>query len=131
MAKTTGITATVTVDNAGGTATAISGDVMSFSTSQSREQIDVTGVDKDFRERLPGLGDWSLALQGTFNNVLSHSVFNSMGTALRTVTVVFSSGGTGTGEAMLTNYNVSLAQGGALTWTVDLNCANGTAFTWS
>lgn len=133
MAKQTGITATVVVDDASGNARTISGDVTSFSTNQSREQIDVTGVDKDFRERLAGIGDWSIGLAGVFNNTaqFSHSVFNTMGTALRTVTISFSAGGTVTGEAMVSDYNVNRDANGALPWTATLNCANGTALTWS
>ena len=98
MAKTTGITSTVVVDDASGSARTISADVTNFGTNQSRAQIDVTGVDKDFMERLPGLGDWSLTLGGVFNNASnqSHAVFSSMGTALRTVTISFSTGGTST-----------------------------------
>lgn len=133
MAKTTGITSTVIVDDAGGTARTISADVTNFGTNQSRAQIDVTGVDKDFMERLPGLGDWSISLAGVFNNAaaFSHSVFSSMGTALRTVTISFSTGGTVTGEASLQDYNVSRANDGALTWTATLNCSSGTALAWT
>lgn len=126
MAKQTGITATVSI---GGTA--ISGAVTDFTINQSRNQIDVTGVDKDFVERLPGLGDWGFTISGTFDSATSHAVFSGMGTALKAVQVVFSSGGTANGTAALESYNVTRAQGGALTYTASLNCANGTAMVWS
>lgn len=133
MAKQTGITAVVTIADAGGTARTISGDVTDFSIGQSRAQIDVTGVDKDFMERLPGLGDYSFSLSGVGNYAASQSasVFGTMGTALRAFTVSFSSGGTANGTAAVESYNVTRAQGGALTWTATLNCANGTGVAWS
>ena len=133
MAKQTGITAVVTIADSGGTARTFSGDVTDFSINQSRNQIDVTGVDKDFFERLPGLGDYSVSLNGVVNvaSNQSHAVFSSMGTALRAFTMSFSSGGTANGTAALESYSVTRAQGGALTWAATLNCANGTAMAWS
>lgn len=133
MAKQTGITSVVIIADAGGTARTISGDVTDFSLGQNRNQIDVTGVDKDFMERLPGLGDYSFTLSGVMNvaSAQAHSVFSSMGTALRAFTLSFSSGGTANGTAALESYNVTRAQGGALTFQATLNCANGTGVTWS
>lgn len=127
MAKQTGITGTLSI---GGTAIATS--VTDFSVGQSRAQIDVTGIDKDFMERLPGLGDWSFTVNGVFDAATSHAVFSAMGTALRAISlVVGSSGGTANGTAALESYNVTRAQGGALTYSATLNCANGTGVTWS
>jgi hypothetical protein len=134
MSKQTGIGAAVTVDDAGGTARTFSAAVTSFTTNQSRNQIDVTGVDKDFFERLPGLGDWSIGLTGVVDLAANgqHSVFASMGTALRTVLIVLGTlGGTVTGEAALQDYNINRAEGGALTWTATLNCSQGTALAWT
>ena len=133
MAKQTGITAVVTIGDAGGTARTISGDVTNFSIGQSRAQIDVTGIDKDFMERLPGLGDFSFGLSGVVNVAAnqSHAVFASMGTALRAFTASFSSGGTANGTASVESYNIERAQGGALTWAAQLNCANGTGIVWT
>ena len=126
MAKQTGITATLSI---GGTA--ISGAVTDFTVNQSRNQIDVTGIDKDFVERLPGLGDWGFTISGTFDSATSHAVFSGMGTALKAISITFSSGGTANGTAALESYNVTRAQGGALTYSASLNCANGTAMAWS
>src|SRR3954470_12392239 len=125
MSKITGITAVVTIADAGGTARTISTDVSDFSLNQSRAQIDVTGIDKDFFERLPGLGDYSFTLSGTFDPGanLGHAHFSSLGTALRAFTASVSSGGTPNGTAALESYNVTRAQGGALTYSATLNCA--------
>lgn len=126
MAKQTGITATLSI---GGTAIATA--VTDFTINQSRQQIDVTGIDKDFMERLPGLGDWGFSCQGTFDTATSHAVFSGMGTALKAISLTFSSGGTANGTAALTSYNVTRAQGGALTYQAQFDCANGTALVWS
>lgn len=133
MPKQTGITASVIIDDNGGTARTISGDVTNFDTAQVRALIDVTGVDKDGMERLPGVADFTLNLSGVVNPTTnnSHTVFASMGTAIRTATVGFSSGGTVTAECAVGNYNISRAAGGALTWSASLSLANGTAASWS
>lgn len=126
MAKQTGITATFSV---GGTALATS--VTDFTVNQSRTQIDVTGIDKDFVERLPGLGDWSFSLNGVFDTATSHAVFSAMGTALRAVSLGFSNGGTANGTGCLESYTVARQQGGALTYSAQIACANGTGIVWS
>lgn len=133
MAKQTGITGTVTIADASGNNRTFSADVTDFSIGQTRQQIDVTGIDKSFMERLPGLGDYSLTLSGVFNATaqFSHDVFSSMGTALRAFTLVVGPQGTAVGTAALESYNVTRAQGGALTWQATLNCANGTGVSWS
>ena len=126
MAKQTGITATVTI---GGTA--ISTSVSDFTIGQSRQQIDVTTIDQDFMARLAGLGDWSFTCNGPFDNSGAHAVFSGMGTALASVSVAFSNAGTANGTGMKTSYNVTRAQGGALTYSAEINCANGTGVAWS
>lgn len=133
MPKITGITSTITIADSAGNNRTFSGDVTDFAVGQSRAQIDVTGVDKSFMERLPGLGDYSVTLSGVFNatSQFSHDVFGSMGTALRAFTLVLGANGTATGTAALESYNVTRAQGGALTWQATLNCANGTGVTWA
>lgn len=133
MAKITGITAVVTIADAGGTARTVSGDVTDFALNQTRAQIDVTGLDKDFFERLPGLGDWSFTFNTAFNPAANqfHAVVSSMGTALRAITVSFSGGGTANGTAALESYAVTRAQGGAVTSSATFNCANGTGVVWS
>jgi predicted secreted protein len=133
VAKQTGITGTVTIADAAGNNRTFSADVTDFTINQSRQQIDVTGIDKSFMERLPGLGDYQVGLSGVFNPTaqFSHDVFASMGTALRAFTIVVGPQGTAVGTAALESYNVSRAQGGALTWQAQLNCANGTAMGWS
>lgn len=135
MAKQTGITGTVTIGDASGVSQTFSADVQTFNINQSRAQIDVTGIDKSFMERLPGLGDYSVDLAGVFNGgngtATAHYVFSSMGTALRAFTLVVGPQGTAVGTAALASYSVARGADGALTWTATLNCANGAAMSWS
>ncbi len=158
MAKQTGITGTVTIGDASGVSQTFSADVQTFNINQSRAQIDVTGIDKSFMERLPGLGDYTIELAGVYNGAgtatavpafgdssvdlagvfnggngtaTAHYVFSSMGTALRAFTLVVGPQGTAVGTAALASYSVARGADGALTWTATLNCANGWAMSWS
>ena len=135
MAKQTGITGTVTIGDASGVSQTFSADVQTFNINQSRAQIDVTGIDKSFMERLPGLGDYSVDLACVFNGgngtATAHYVFSSMGTALRAFTLVVGPQGTAVGTAALAAYSVARGADGALTWNATLNCANGSAMSWS
>lgn len=133
MGKQTGITGTLTVADGSGNNRTFSGDVTNWDFGQTRNQIDVTGIDKSFFERLPGLGDYTFNISGVFNATaqFSHDVFSGMGTALRAFTLVVGPAGTAVGTAALASYTVTRAQGGALTWAATLNCANGTAPVWS
>lgn len=133
MPKQTGITASVVIEDSAGVARVISGDVTNFDTSQVRALQDVTGVDKEAMERLPLIADFTLNLSGVVNPTTnnSHTVFASMGTAIRAGTVGFSTGGTVVARMAVANYNVTRAQGGELTWSATLQLANGTAAAWS
>jgi hypothetical protein len=85
VAKQTGIGGRLWVGD-----TDISGDTGAISgLNQSRAQIDVTGIDKSFMERLPGLGDGSIDFSGFFNNAGAHAELSPMGTANVIVTAAF------------------------------------------
>ena len=134
MPKQTGITGTVTIGDANGVSQTFSGNVQTFTINQSRAQIDVTGIDKSFMERLPGLGDYSIELAGVYDGAgtaTAVQTFASMGTALRAFTIVVGPAGTAVGTASLASWNVSRGNDGALNWTASLNCANGAAMAWS
>jgi hypothetical protein len=134
VAKQTGITGTVTIGDANGVSQTFSGNVQTFDIQQSRAQIDVTGIDKSFMERLPGLGDYSINLAGVYDGAgtaTAIQTFASMGTALRAFTIVVGPVGTAVGTAALASFNVARGGDGALNWTASLNCANGTAMAWT
>lgn len=137
MAKVSALTTTVSVDDSGGTARDISSDCRSVDFDFPRAEMDVTGLDKSNMERLLLRGDWTGTLNGIFNPAtnMSHDVFKTVatqaGTLQRTVTIGFSTGGTVTGECVLTNYQHSIGEDGSHTWSVPFALANGTAAAWS
>lgn len=133
MAKQTGLGCTVTVDNSGGTGQNISNDVTSFNASTPRGLQDITGVDKSAIEKQGLLADGKFTATGVFNPSLSHNVFKDIHTsaATRTVVLAYPGPATLTMEMLFSNYQITRAQSGELTWSVDAELANGTAPAWT
>ena len=77
MAKTSGLAATVIIDDSGGTPQTISNDITNFQFSTPRAVQDITGVDKSAHERLLLLADSSWTFNGVFNTAsnMSHDVW--------------------------------------------------------
>jgi hypothetical protein len=134
MAKLTGIPIVVVVDDSASVAKTISNDINSVTLNTSRGEQDVTGLDKSAMERLLLLGDAELALNGVFNEALSHRVFRDCGIGNpREVTVTFP--GACALDHMVLNlvfssYIVSRGADGALTWTASGKLADGTVPTF-
>lgn len=137
MAKTTGLGATIAVDDSSGTPQTISNDVTNFQFSTPIAVQDVTGVDKFAHERLLLLADFSVTLNGVFNSAanFSHDVFKTVASSrvTRTVTLKPTSGSTPAlaNECLLTDYNITRSNTGELTWTVPGALADGTAPSWT
>lgn len=133
MAKQSGLGwTTLSVDDATPTLTDIKNDVTNFDFSTPRAVQDVTGVDKSAIERLVLLADFAINMTGVFNTAKSHPVLKTISSTnvVRTVSLAISSQ-TLSNECVLTDYQVSRAAGGALTWTVPGALADGTAPAWS
>jgi hypothetical protein len=136
MAKETGLGwTTLSVDDSAGSVVAIKNDVTNFSFGTPRGVQDTTGVDKSAIERLLLLADFSITLNGVFNDdasVGAHTVFKTVPStsANRTVTLAVS-GQTLANETLFTDYALTRAQSGELTWTAPGVLANGTVPTWS
>lgn len=124
----------MSVDDSGGNVCTIKNDVTNFSFSTPRGVQDVTGVDKSAIERLLLLADFSITLNGVFNDEasMSHAVFKTVPSTSvnRTVTLVHS-GQTLANETLFSDYALTRAQTGELTWTAPGVLANGTVPTWS
>lgn len=137
MAKTTGLGATVIVDDSGGTARTISNDVTNFQFATPRGVQDVTGVDKSAMERLLLLADFSTTLNGVFNAASNqqHDVFKTVPSSSvnRTVTLKPTSGSTPalSNETLFSDYQITRAANGELTWQAPGVLADGTVPTWS
>ena len=135
MAKESGLGwTTCSVDDAAGTARAIKNDVTNLQFATPRAVQDVTGIDKSAMERLLLLADFSITLNGVFNDATgqAHDVFKTVPSTsvLRTVTLAVS-GQTLNNECLLTDYPLSRSDSGELTWAVPGVLADGTVPTWT
>lgn len=141
MTKVSGLTTSVTVDDASGAGKDISNDITSFNVSTPRGMQDITGLDKSAVERILLRADGEIQMNGVFNASTadkSHDVFKTVPTqsgsgtgSTRTVVIVYPGTKTLTMECILTDYSLSMGNDGALTWTVNGSIANGVAPAWS
>lgn len=135
MAKENGLGwSTLTVDDASGTPQVLKNDITNLQFATPRAVQDVTGIDKSAMERLLGLADFSVTLSGVFNDAagMSHAVFKTIpSTSVPRTVSIGVSGQTMVAECLLTDYPLSRANDGALTWTVPGVLADGQVPTWS
>lgn len=138
--KTSGLGSVVKVADSASTSRTISNDVSNWQMAMPRAVQDITGVDKFANERLLLLADFSVTLNGIFNYAdanMSHDVFKTIGSTSVVRAVELDPVGTATGapklpvNCVLTDYQVTRAAGGALTWQVPGALADGTAPTWT
>lgn len=135
MAKASGLgQTTLSVDDASGTARAIKNDITNWQMSTPRGVQDITGVDKSANERLLLLADGSVTLNGVFNAAAnqSHDVFKTVSSTSvnRTVTQTVN-GVTLAMEMLPTDYQLTRADSGELTFSVPLSLADGNVPTWA
>lgn len=140
MAKVSGLTTSITIDDASGSGNDLSNDITSFNVSTPRGEQDITGLDKSAMERLLLRADGNITINGVFNSASnkSHDTFKTVPTqsgtgtgSTRTCVIVYPGSKTLTMELILTDYQLAFANDGSLTWTVPGSLANGTAPTWS
>lgn len=132
MAKESGLGATISVDDSGGTLRDISNDVLSFSVNTPQGLLDVTGVDKSAMERVLGLSDGTVQLQVAFNDAAptgSHTVFKTR-TGTRTFTWA-QSGQTLTMEMLIGESSWARGNDGSLIGTISMSLQSGTVPTWA
>ena len=135
MAKSTGLGMTITIDDSGGTARAISNDVTSVDIATPRAIQDVTGVDKSAMERLQVLADASATVNGIWNpaaNPSSHGVFSTVPSSSAARTFAWALGGkTLSMEMMFNDYSLRRPNSGELTFTAPGALSDGTVPTWA
>lgn len=135
MAKETGIGwTTLSVDNSAGSANNIKNDVTNFDFATPRGVQDVTGVDKSAMERLLLLADFSINLNGVFNDAAgaSHDTLKTVpSTSVARTTTLVISGQTLANECMFSDYALNRSASGELTWTAPGVLADGTVPTWT
>lgn len=134
MAKESGLGMSVNVDDSGGVARDISNDNLNIDFATPREEQDITGLDKSARERLQLLADFSVTLNGVFDDAanLAHDVFKDVASTsvARTVTIVIS-GQTLPNEVFFSDYALSRGADGAFTWSAPGALSDGTVPTWA
>lgn len=135
MAKESGLGwTTLSVDDGTGTAQAIKNDVTNFEFATPRGVQEVTGVDKSAYERILLLADFSITLNGVFNDAanMSHAVLKTVSSTSvnRQVTLTIS-GQTLVNECIFTDYSLNRADDGSLTWQAPGLLSDGTVPTWS
>lgn len=134
MAKESGLGFAIAVDDSAGTPRTISNDVTNFEFATPRGVQDVTGVDKSAMERLLLLADFSVTLNGVFNDAanFSHSVFRTVpSTSVARTTTLTHSGQVLPGELLYTDYALTRNNDGSLTWSAPGVLADGTVPTWA
>ena len=139
MAKTSGLGGAVLVQDSAPTVRTITNDVTNYSFSTPRAVQDVTGADKFANERILLLADFSVTLNGVFNSAtsnMSHDVFKTIPSTSVPRSVELDPIGTTTGmpalvvNCLLTDYQITRAATGELTWQVPGSLQDGTAPTW-
>jgi hypothetical protein len=136
MSKTTGLGwTTFSVDDALGNVEAIKNDITNFAFGTPRGVQDVTGVDGLAIERRLLLADCSVTPNGVANFAASpsaHDVFNTVpSTSVARTTTLTVSGKTLANELLYTDYSLTRAATGELTWTAPGVLANGAVPTWA
>lgn len=139
MAKESGLAwSAMSIDDSSGTLRDIRNDMTNFQFATPRAVQDVTGVDKSAMERLLLLADASFTWNGVFNDAanMSHAVFKTVPSTsvAREISCTVSGQTLGTTPqitVLLTDYPLTRAQDGALTWAVPGALANGEIPTWS
>lgn len=135
MAKQSGLAwTTLSVDDSGGVARDIRNDITNCEFATPRATQDVTGIDKSAMERLLLLADFSITLNGVFNAAAnqSHDVFKTVPSTSVNRTVSITVGGKSLpNECIFTDYPLTRADSGELTWAVPGQLADGTVPTWA
>lgn len=135
MAKESGLGwTTLSVDGSDTAANDIRNDITNFEFSTPRAVQETTGIDVFAIERLLLLADFSITLNGVFNDDAdkSHVTFKDVGSTSVTRTVAIGvSGQTLSTECLLTDYALTRGDDGSLTWSVPGVLQSGIAPTWS
>jgi hypothetical protein len=122
------------IDDSSGSARTISNDITNLDFATPREEQDITGLDKSARERLLLLADFTVSINGVFNDAsnMSHDVFKTVpsSSVARTTTLAIS-GQTLAGELFYTDYALSRSSSGELTWSAPGALAGGVVPTWA
>lgn len=134
MAKESGLAwTTLSVDDSSGTPQDVRNDVTNLEFATPRATQDTTGIDKSAFERLLLLADFTITLNGVFNDAAnkSHDVFKTVpSTSVARTVAINVSGQTLSNECIFTDYPLTRSDSGELTWSVPGQLSDGTVPTW-
>jgi hypothetical protein len=134
--KLSGLGGSVSIADASAVAQTITDDVTNWTLSTPRAVQDVTGVGKSANERILLLADISVTYNGVFDDAsnMSHEVFStvpSTSVARANVLIPTSDNPELPFNALFTDYNLTRAATGELTWQAPGVLADGTVPTWT
>lgn len=112
----------------------IRNDITNLQFATPRAVQDITGIDKSANERLLLLADFTITMNGVFNPAanMSHAVFSTIpSTSVNRAIAITVAGKSLSANCVLTDYPLTRATGGALTWAVPGSLADGAVPTWS
>jgi hypothetical protein len=138
MAKESGLGLACSVDDSGGTLRAISNDVTNLTFAIPSGVQDITGVNSTGMERLLLLADMTVTLNGVFNDAATtgaHTVLSNYRTLFtsqvgRTTTIAHS-GQTLSDEILYSDYALTRAADGSLTFTSPGSLSDGGTPAWA
>lgn len=122
------------VDDASGTPRDIKNDITNVQFATPRGVQDVTGLDKSAYERILLLADFSVTLNGVFNDAsnMGHDVFKTVpSTSVARTTTLTVSGQSLVNECLYTDYPLTRADSGELTYSVPGVLSDGTVPQWT
>lgn len=135
MAKTTGMGWTaLTVADSTGSSQSIVNDVTNLDFATPQAMLDSTGLDKSAIERLLLLSDFSINLNGIFNDAVGqqHAVFRTVGLSpVSRFTNMIVAGSTLGATVLYSEYNLIRGTDGSLKWTAAGSLSSGNTPTWS
>ncbi len=120
MTKEAGMQMTVAVDNSSGSAQQLETNITSLDFGTPRGVQDITGVDSRSMERLLTISDFTITLNGVFDDGsnLSHAVLKTISSTSVTREVTIAQSGQNLAvECVFSDYALTRAVGGDLTWT--------------
>ena len=142
--KVTGLAwTTLSVGDSSNTTQDIRNAITELDFATPRAVQDVTGIDKSAIERLLLLADYSINLKGVFDTLAvsgAHVVFSTVpSTSVNRAVLITTNGknlnmgtaGANNGAVLFTDYKVTRAAAGELTWEAPGVGSTGTVPTWS
>jgi hypothetical protein len=137
MAKQGGLGEVITIQDSSLATQTITNDITNWTLSTPRAVQDVTGVDKSANERILLLADISMTYNGVFNYAtdMSHEVFSTVpSTSVARANTLQPTSSTEPNlsfTCLFTDYQLTRAATGELTWQVPGSGSNGTVPTWT